>query len=132
MHIQIITIYMCILYMFWLFNLCRYPNFVHISFKVARLRAKNLKISLLVEGGAGSHGAYPVISLWYLKLCPHCVRFAKISVPAYLKKNTRCNHMHLVNIRFVICHIWWSMIFAPYVKRKRLSPKWTFWTTILS
>ena len=25
-------------------------NFVHISFKVARLRAKNLKISLLVEG----------------------------------------------------------------------------------
>ena len=31
--------------------MCIYPNFVHISFKVARLRAKNAEISLLVEGG---------------------------------------------------------------------------------
>ena len=31
-------------------------NFVHISFKVARLRAKNAEISLLVEGVLGRTG----------------------------------------------------------------------------
>ena len=43
--------------------LCTPPNFVHISFKVARLRAKNLKVSLLVEGGARPHGPTHVIGL---------------------------------------------------------------------
>ena len=37
-------------------KLCNATNFVHISFKVARLRAKNAEISLLVEGGARPHG----------------------------------------------------------------------------
>ena len=43
--------------------LCTPPNFVHISFKAARLRAKKLKISLLVEGGLSADGAYHVINL---------------------------------------------------------------------
>ena len=43
--------------------MCIATNFVHISFKVARLRAKNAEISLLVEGGLSADGACHDINL---------------------------------------------------------------------